>query len=57
MKTFEEYTNNLADIASSYDIILNDLARPANWGMYNGNPVIIDLGLNYDVFKSHYSWN
>jgi len=26
-----------------------------NWGIYQGNPVIIDIGLSDDVWKDHYS--
>jgi hypothetical protein len=32
-----------------------DLARAANWGIYKGKPVIIDVGLNTDVLSQHYS--
>lgn len=34
---------------------LPDLTRYSNWGVYNNNPVIIDLGLNEDVYIQHYS--
>lgn len=52
--------NHLADglmnlIGNYGDVPVGDFSRLANWGMYNGSPVIIDLGLSSEVLKNHYS--
>lgn len=40
----------------NYDHIpLGDFSRLANWGKYQGKLVIIDVGLNKDVFDNYYS--
>lgn len=33
---------------------LGDFSRAANWALYNGHPVIIDIGLSSDVYEVHY---
>ena len=52
--TFTEYANKLADLANSFDIDLNDLDRPANWGIYQGRPVIVDVGGTSAVIQQYY---
>ena len=52
---FEEYASVLADLSMSLDVVLGDLVRPANWGIYKGKPVIIDVGLNTEVLDQYYS--
>lgn len=52
---FYGYANDLAMLADSYDIELGDLDRSANWGIYKGKPVIIDLGFTSGVLSSYYS--
>lgn len=42
-------------VVGNYDLPVADLARLANWGIYSGRPVIIDLGLTTEVFNTHYS--
>jgi hypothetical protein len=54
IETATEYGNILADLANSFDIELNDLNRKANWGIYNGKPVIIDAGANSNVISQYY---
>lgn len=49
-----DYANKLADLANSFDVELADFARPANWGIYNGNPVVIDVGFNSNVMNQYY---
>lgn len=39
-----EYYQSLADIVGNFGIPAGDFARKANWGLYKGEPVIIDLG-------------
>jgi hypothetical protein len=52
--TFLEYVNRLSELKSSFDIELGDFARAANWGMYQGKPVIIDVGFNSNVLNQYY---
>jgi hypothetical protein len=28
--------------------------QPANWGMYQGKPVIVDVGFNSNVMQQYY---
>lgn len=49
-----DYANILADLANSFDVELADFNRPANWGLYNGKPVIVDVGFNSNVMNQYY---
>lgn len=49
-----EFVNDFMDLIHNTDITLGDLRRLSNWGMYKGHPVIIDVGLNTEVFNLHY---
>jgi len=53
--TFLEYVNRLSELKSSFDVELADFGRPANWGLYQGKPVIIDVGFNSNVLNQYYS--
>ena len=53
IETFQNYVNHLGDLASSFDLELGDFARAANWGIYNGKPVIIDAGYNSSVMQQY----
>lgn len=53
--TMTDYANTLADLANSFDVELADFARAANWGMYNGKPVVVDVGFNSTVMNQYYS--
>jgi hypothetical protein len=53
LETFHEYVDLLQELYG-FDVNLDDFSRPANWGLYNGQPVIIDLGFTQDVAKQHY---
>jgi hypothetical protein len=46
---FSEYAGELADLASSTIIELGDLQNPANWGVYNNRPVVLDLGFTEET--------
>jgi hypothetical protein len=46
---FRQYSEELAELASSSTIELGDLQNPANWGVYNNRPVIIDLGFTEET--------
>jgi hypothetical protein len=52
--TFTEYANVLADLNSQFDVELGDFRRPANWGLYNGKPIIVDVGFNSNVLTQYY---
>jgi hypothetical protein len=55
IETCTDYANKLADLANSFDVELRDLTRAANWGLYQGHPVIIDVGFNSNVLNQYYS--
>jgi len=50
-----EYIDAIVDLIGNYDIGENDLESLANWGVYKGQPVIIDIGGSSEVMKLHYS--
>ena len=54
IETMTEYANTLADLNSNFDVELGDFGRAANWGLYNGKPVIIDVGFNSNVLNQYY---
>lgn len=54
IETAIDYANALVDLSNSFDMELNDLNRKANWGIYNGKPVIIDAGANSNVISQYY---
>lgn len=54
IETCSEYANVLADLNSSFDVELGDFTRAANWGIYNGKPVIVDVGFNSNVMNQYY---
>lgn len=51
---FEEYANKIANLLSSTSLQAGDLDRASNWGLYQGNPVIIDLGYTEEVVKLYW---
>lgn len=53
LETFHEYVNLLQQL-SQFDINLADFARAANWGIYQGRPVVIDVGFTQAVGQEHY---
>ncbi len=55
VETAVDYANLLADLNMNFDVELGDLHRKANWGIYNGKPVIIDAGFNSNVLQQYYS--
>lgn len=51
-----EFLQSMTDFVGNYTHIpTNDLRALRNWGIYNGHPVIIDIGLDDDVASTHYS--
>lgn len=55
IETMTNYANKLVDLNNSFDVDLSDLARKANWGLHNGNPVIIDVGGTSGVLQQYYT--
>jgi hypothetical protein len=53
--TFLEYVNRLSELKSSFDVELGDFNRAANWGLYQGQPVIVDVGFNSNVLNQYYT--
>jgi hypothetical protein len=50
-----EFASSLVDLVGNYDLPIGDFERIANWGIFDGRLVIIDLGLNNDIFQKLYS--
>jgi len=48
------YFQKLKDLVITYDLPAGDFYRKANWGMYNGKPVIIDMGYTSEVQKLYH---
>jgi hypothetical protein len=51
---FLQYVNDFADLKNSFDVELGDFNRAANWGMYQGKPVVVDVGFNSNVMNQYY---
>jgi GNAT superfamily N-acetyltransferase len=49
-----EYADKLYELYTNFDVELVDMIGARNWGIYNGKPVIIDIGFNTDVMKRFY---
>lgn len=54
IETANEYANKLVDLDNSFDVELNDLNRKANWGLYQGKPVIVDIGATNQIISQFY---
>jgi len=46
--------DGLIFLVGNYDFEASDLRRVANWGLYKGNLVIIDVGSSREVIKTYY---
>lgn len=51
MEIVYEYINGLKELEQSYNVELADFQRAANWGLYKGAAVIIDLGYTENTAK------
>lgn len=49
-----EVLDSLIDLIGNFGLPIADFCRAANWGLYNNNPVIIDIGLSWDIHDKHY---
>lgn len=54
IEVMTDYANKLAELANSFDVELADFGRAANWGIFNGQPVVIDVGYNSNVMNQYY---
>ena len=54
VQTFLEFSDALMDLSHNFKLNLADFRRAANWGIYNGSPVLIDVGFTEEVKKKHY---
>jgi hypothetical protein len=54
IETATEYANTLVDLNNSFDVEIGDFITAANWGLYQGRPVIIDLGFTTNVATQYY---
>jgi hypothetical protein len=52
-KIFEKYADQLVQLVYNTRLETGDFEFDKNWGLYNGNPVIIDLGFT-DTTREHY---
>jgi hypothetical protein len=50
-----ELVQSFVEYAGNYSPNLADYTRLANWGLYKGQPVILDAGFSDEVWKNHYS--
>jgi hypothetical protein len=54
LEIFHDYAQRLADLSGSNKLELDDFSTAENWGLYNGQPVVIDVGLTPEVFSNYY---
>lgn len=53
LENIEDYGYSLGVLSSDYNVELLDFAQKANWGVFQGKPVVIDVGFTTEV-KSLY---
>lgn len=51
----DSFAYEFVNFIGNTDTHLGDLQRVSNWGVYNNNPVIIDLGVDEQILKKFYS--
>jgi hypothetical protein len=51
----DELFQDVTDLMGNFDILSGDLGRTANWGIFKGHPVIIDLGFDSSIEKQFYT--
>lgn len=51
---FFDYVNQVADLVNSSNLLPGDFGRAANWGEFQGRPVIIDLGYTKSVHELYW---
>lgn len=53
--TEDTFAYEFVSFVGNTGLHLPDLFAPHNWGVYKNNPVIIDLGLDEDIYQKFYS--
>jgi len=48
------FIERLTELVMDFDLAVGDLVRKANWGIYKGNPVLIDLGASNEIIQTFY---
>jgi len=56
IETFNDYINEVATLISNSNLVEADFWSAGNWGVFNGRPVIIDLGYDEEVAAKYYGW-
>lgn len=56
IERFKEYVDQVCALVASSTIIPADFRRAANWGLYQGRLVVIDLGFTEEVKPLYYNW-
>ena len=51
--TFIDYVYPISDLKNHFEVELGDLTRARNWGLYQGKPVIIDVGFTTPVLDRY----
>lgn len=49
-----ENFQKLLTLVGNFDLQEQDLMHIGNWGKWQGKPVVIDLGLSEDIYKTYY---
>ena len=52
--TFIDYVHSVADLKNHFEVELGDLTRARNWGLYQGKPVVLDVGFTTSVSDKYY---
>jgi len=50
-----EAISSYIELIGNYSVEIGDFNRLANWGVYDGRVVIIDIGGSSDIIQKHYS--
>lgn len=53
METFLSYVDEMQELMS-LGVGIEDFTAARNWGIFNGRPVVIDLGFNDDIYNKYY---
>ena len=55
LDVFNEYANRMMELKEDFDINIMDFMQYQNWGIYENEPVVIDLGFDSTVVQQYYS--
>lgn len=53
LETFFEYVDQMQELMS-LGVGIQDFTSHHNWGIYQGRPVVIDVGFNDDIYHKYY---